>query len=232
MWDYIVFIDTETTGIPLDWKAPYTDTRSWPYSIQISWLLYTREGQEVKAEDHYIFEPEIEISEESYRIHGIRKEFLETNGKNMSTVLSLLAQDLEKYKPLVVGHFMQLEYHMLGVSFHRAGLLNPLHQLSTFCTMKLTSNFLLPPKKNFLRLGELYQQLFQEPMMYQHNAYWDAKATAACFFRLMELGDISEESIMEQQAPKPKLTYSFKSAGKLVVLLCLLLLFCLLIYWL
>lgn len=230
MWDYIIFIDTETTGIPLDWKAPYAQTRSWPYSVQISWLVYTWEGQELKAEDHYIFEPEIEISEESYRIHGITKEFLQVNGKGRKTVLSLLAQDMVRYKPLVVGHFMQLDYHMLGVSFHRASLPNPLQKLQTFCTMKLTSGFLLPPQKYFLRLGELYQHLFQKPMVYQHNAYWDAKATAACFFKLLESGDITEESIMEQQDLKPKPAYSFKSAGKFVVLLCLLLLIFLLIY--
>ncbi|MFD1185108.1 3'-5' exonuclease [Pontibacter rugosus] len=230
MWDYIIFIDTETTGIPRDWKAPYSDVHSWPYSVQVAWLLYTKEGKELKSEDHYIYEPEIEISEDSYRIHGITKEFLQENGKDRKTVLSLLAHDLEKYKPLVVGHFMQLDYHILGVGFHRANLPNPLPQLTTFCTMDVTAGFLLPPRKNFLRLGELYQHLFQQPLELQHNAYWDARATAACFFRLQELGDISEESILKTESPK--LEKAFISTRILVSLFVLVILVCLLIFWL
>ncbi|GHA70849.1 3'-5' exonuclease [Pontibacter akesuensis] len=230
MWDYIIFIDTETTGIPLDWKAPYSDGRSWPYSVQIAWLLYTKEGKELKSEDHYIYEPDIEVSAESFKIHGITKEFLQENGKDRKAVLSLLAQDLEKYKPLVVGHFMQLDYHMLGVGFHRANLPNPLPQLTTFCTMDVTAGFLLPPRKNFLRLGELYQHLFQQPLELQHNAYWDARATAACFFRLQELGEISAESILEAERPKPK--KPFNLTRNLVALLTLFILVCLLILWL
>ncbi|GAB3819049.1 hypothetical protein GCM10028895_16950 [Pontibacter rugosus] len=202
----------------------------WPYSVQVAWLLYTKEGKELKSEDHYIYEPEIEISEDSYRIHGITKEFLQENGKDRKTVLSLLAHDLEKYKPLVVGHFMQLDYHILGVGFHRANLPNPLPQLTTFCTMDVTAGFLLPPRKNFLRLGELYQHLFQQPLELQHNAYWDARATAACFFRLQELGDISEESILKTESPK--LEKAFISTRILVSLFVLVILVCLLIFWL
>ncbi|WP_266204834.1 3'-5' exonuclease [Pontibacter kalidii] len=223
MREFILFIDTETTGIPLDWNAPYSDAKSWPYSVQIAWAVYTKEGQELKAENHYVYEPELEISEESERIHGITKQFLQDNGKARKDVLALLAEDLEQYQPLVVGHFMQLDFHMLGVGFHRANMPNPLPQLPTFCTMNASADFLLGRRQSFLRLGELYERLFQEPLQHQHDAAVDVKATAACFFKLMEQGDISPETILQQQQVqrKPAKGSFFKAKESLLLLLAL-----------
>ena len=36
---YTVF-DTETTGLPRDWKAPVTQTNNWPRMVQLAWLQY------------------------------------------------------------------------------------------------------------------------------------------------------------------------------------------------
>ncbi|WP_299759185.1 3'-5' exonuclease [uncultured Pontibacter sp.] len=231
MQEFILFIDTETTGKPLSWDAPYSDAKNWPYSVQIAWVIYTKEGQELKSENHYINEPEQEVSETSASIHSITKEFLEANGKDRKHVLQLLAQDLEQYQPLVVGHFMQLDYHMLGVGFHRANLQNPLPQLPTFCTMNATASFWLKPWQSFLRLGELYERLFQEPLEQQHDAAVDARATAACFFKLVEQGDISDTTILQQQQRQKTATQAstFKAKASLFIILAIFILAVLLI---
>ena len=230
MRDFILFIDTETTGIPLDWKAPYTDDQSWPHSIQIAWCVYTRQGKELKLENHYIYEPEIKISEGSERIHGITRELLQKEGKTRKNVFTRLAQDLEQYQPLVVAHFMRLDYHMLGVGFHRSGLQNPLPKLPTFCTMDASANFYLPPRKSFLHLGELYERLFKEPLQRQHDAAVDARATARCFFKLLQQGDISEESILGQSLEAYKKDTAAKAMRYLAVFLAAVILAILLIY--
>lgn len=226
MREFILFIDTETTGKPLDWDVPYSKGGNWPYSVQIAWMVYTRAGQELKSENHYIYEPDLEVSEESVRIHGITQEFLQAHGKARKQVLSLLAQDLEQYQPLVVGHFMQLDFHMLGVGFFRANLPNPLLQLPTFCTMNASANFFLPPNKSFLHLGELYERLFQEPLQQQHNAAVDVRATAACFFKLVEQGDLSWETILQQK----RISTSSNTNVYLAILLIIFILAALLIY--
>lgn len=230
MREFILFIDTETTGIPRDWNAPYTDEKSWPYSVQIAWSIYTNKGKELKSENHYIYEPELEISEVSEKIHGITSEFLQTKGKDRKAVLLLLAQDIEQYQPLVVGHFMQLDYHMLGVGFHRAKLPNPLHKLPTFCTMDASASFYLPPGKRFLHLGELYERLFRIPLERQHDAAVDASATAACFFKLLEQGDITEESIQMQKRIYLEPRNASKTKKYLYLFLAALILTILLIY--
>ncbi|AKD03933.1 3'-5' exonuclease [Pontibacter korlensis] len=230
MQEYILFIDTETTGIPLDWNAPYSDAQNWPYAVQIAWVLYTKDGKELKSENHYIFEPELKVSEASGRIHGLTREFLQANGKRRNQVLSILSNDLEQYKPLVVGHFMQLDYHMLGVGFHRASMPNPLPELSTFCTMNASANFFLGPHQRFLRLGELYERLFHKSLEQQHDAAVDARATAECFFKLMAQGDITEATILQQQKEQAKHKASSKPKQYLFIVLAIFILAVLLIF--
>ncbi|WP_439883333.1 3'-5' exonuclease [Pontibacter sp. MBLB2868] len=230
MNEFIIFIDTETTGIPVNWNAPYSDDKSWPHSVQVAWFLFTREGVKVKSENHYILEPELEISPASQRIHGITQDFLQEHGKAREQVFRLLAHDLQKYKPLVVGHFMKLDYHMLGVGFHRANLPNPLLNLPSFCTMEASANFFLPQPKNFMHLGELYERLFQAPLERQHDAAADAEATAACFFKLMQQGDISAETILNQKRITKGYVHKLKTKPNLYAIFALLAFVALIIY--
>ncbi len=200
---YLLFVDTETSGLPKDWSKPYSDRDNWPHLVQVAWEVYTPQGELLKSENAYIRPSDYEMSAESLRIHGISREFLENNGESRYSVLQRLQQDLLQYKPLVVGHFMQLDFHMLGLGFYRAGLDNPLEQLPTFCTMQATGHFVREARHRHLRLNELYLRLFGEPLQNEHDAATDAQATARVFFELWRKGDIDEESIRLQQEPSP-----------------------------
>jgi DNA polymerase III subunit epsilon len=202
--DYLLFIDTETSGLPARWDLPYSEKDNWPFSIQIAWVIYTKNGQEIKKESHYIKENDFQISPAAYKIHGISAEFLRQNGEAREKILNLLLADLTKYQPLVVGHFMQLDYHMLGADFYRIGQANPLQDLPRFCTMLATSKYVSNPQSKYLRLDRLYAVLFQEKLENQHEALIDATATAACFFEMMKMGDIDAEIISRQQQAQSK----------------------------
>nr|WP_245402575.1 3'-5' exonuclease [Pontibacter sp. E15-1] len=215
-----MFIDTETTGIPQNWNAPYADNTNWPCSVQVAWAIYTREGKEVKAVNYYVRDEDFEISPVSLKIHGITQEFIQERGVQREEALLQLTADLQEYQPLVVAHFMQLDYHMVGVGYHRAGMPNPLLGLPLFCTMLASTDFLLRPHQRFLRLGEMYERLFGEPFENQHNALFDAKATARCFFELVRLGDINDALIDRQEAVPPrKDSFKNKTGCGLVFLL-------------
>ncbi|MCB2379888.1 3'-5' exonuclease [Hymenobacter sp. BT635] len=198
MREYVLFVDTETSGIPQDWNQPYSVLGNWPHIAQLAWVLYSRDGQEIKAENHYILPSDYDLSPASIGVHGLTREFLLAHGRPRHEVLRLLYQDLLRYEPLVVAHFMKLDFHMLGVGFYRAGLENPLDVLPTFCTMLTTSRFVRPGQQGYLRLGELYERLFHEPLERQHDARVDAYATARCFFELWRKGDITDQTIAAQ----------------------------------
>ena len=198
MREYLLFVDTETSGIPRDWSKPYSSRDNWPHIAQLAWVVYTRDGQEVKAENHYIQPNDYDMSPASGSIHGLTLDFLREHGKPRQAVMHLLHRDLLRYHPLVVAHFMQLDYHMVSVGFYRAGLQNPLSHLPTFCTMRATRDLVRATDRRFLRLGELHQRLFHEPMPQEHDALADAYATARCYFELERQGVITPETIAQQ----------------------------------
>lgn len=226
MREHILFIDTETSGLPKKWDAPYDSSDNWPFIVQIAWVIYTWEGKLLKTENHYIKDTDYQISQDSSTIHGISREFLYAHGKERAWVMKTLQQDLLEYSPLLVGHFMQLDYHMIELGFYRAGLENPATQLPSFCTMKVTSNFIRQRPSKYLKLGELYERLFKEPLQDQHNALTDAQATAACFFEMIRQGDIKERLIDKQQkSPKKAFLKAYLSLAVIVLLLFFVLLF-------
>ncbi len=199
--DYLLFVDTETSGIPRDWNQPYARRDAWPHIVQLAWTVCTPDGQEIRAENHYIRPGDYDLSPESGAIHGLTLAFLLANGQSRHAVLQRLHRDLMQYRPLVVAHFMQLDYHMLGVGFHRAGLTNPLLGLPLFCTMRATGPLLRHSSQGFLRLGELYQRLFQEPQPREHDALADARAAARCYFEMRRQGLITDETMRRQGPP-------------------------------
>jgi DNA polymerase-3 subunit epsilon len=51
--DYLLFIDTEASGLPLKWNLPYNADENWPHALQVSWLIYDKYNTLVKQQDHY-----------------------------------------------------------------------------------------------------------------------------------------------------------------------------------
>jgi DNA polymerase-3 subunit epsilon len=197
--DHLLFIDTEASGLPVNWHLPYSTEGNWPSAVQISWIVYTKAGVEVKREDHYILNTDFIITPKAMEIHGINPGILAVKGEARKPVMQLLANDLNKYQPLVVGHFIQLDYHILSADFYRAGIDNPLVNLPLFCTMLATTQLTWTPMPRSLLLGDLYAFLFYKPLQNQHNALADAEAAAQCYFELMKRGEISEKLIARQQ---------------------------------
>ena len=50
---HLIF-DTETTGLPRDFKAPITDTSNWPRVVQIAWQLHDEMGNLMDQRDFLI----------------------------------------------------------------------------------------------------------------------------------------------------------------------------------
>ncbi len=191
MSQYVLFIDTETSDIPSDLNKPYSDASNWPFAVQISWCIYNKIGKKIKAQSYFINNRDIQVSVSSIKIHGITKQMLRDYGVSRKTVLQLLQSDVAQYKPLLVGHFLELDYHIVGVDAFREKIPNPLQGLTTFCTMLASKHLVKNPQTTYLKLGVLYEQLFQRPLSHQHNALNDAVATAECFFELIKQTEIA-----------------------------------------
>lgn len=231
MRDYLLFIDTEASGLPKNWDLPYTEKSNWPYCVQVSWVIYTNKGEKIKEENHYIKDNDFEISKSSIEIHGITREFLTANGDLRKNVFSCLAKDIEKYDPLIIGHFMEFDAHMLSADFFRAEIENPIKKTQTFCTMAGTSHLVQNPHSKYFRLGDLYTFLFNKTLKNQHNALIDATATAACFFELLKRGELTDEKIALQQEKLAKTAAEAKSSGCILPFIIIIITLTFLIYY-
>lgn len=190
MKEYLLFIDTEATGLPKKWWLPYNVPGNWPGAVQVSWLLYNKAGEKIKVQNFYISNTDVQVSAGALRIHGLDNNFLQQHGNPRKQVLAMLSADLQQYRPMVVGHFIELDYHIIGADYFREGMNNPMENLPTFCIMTATKYLQQNPQSKFLRLGELYELLFKHPLIKQHNSMTDATATADCFFELVKRKEI------------------------------------------
>lgn len=195
MKKYFLFIDTETAGLPKRWDLPYSATDNWTSAVQISWIVYGENGKEIKRENFYVDAEDLEISTQSYKIHGITKEFLSKKGHTRRLVLEKLSVDIQRYQPLIIGHFTEFDIHTLSCDYYRADLENPFLDSQFYCTMIKSKDYVRNPEVDYFRLPQLYEFLFDEEMERSHNALIDAKATAKCFFEIIKRGDISESEL-------------------------------------
>lgn len=186
---YIIF-DTETTGLPRDWKAPITDTDNWPRAVQIAWQLHDDMGNLIEQKD-YLIKPEgYDIPYDAERIHGISTALAEDQGVDLQSVLEEFNIALGKAK-FVVGQNVGFDVNILGCEFVRKGIdsemaTKPVLDTCTEATAKLCQipggrggKFKLPT------LSELYKHLFGESFSEAHNATADVEATTRCFFELI-----------------------------------------------
>ncbi len=99
---YLIF-DTETTGLPKNWKAPLSDSENWPRCIQIAWQIHDSEGLIVSHEDYLIRPDGFTIPFDSEKVHGISTALAEDQGLPLLEVLDKFKLALNKVS-YVVGH--------------------------------------------------------------------------------------------------------------------------------
>ncbi len=196
---YLIF-DTETTGLPKNWNAPFTDTDNWPRCIQIAWQLHDELGQVVEHQD-YLIQPEgFNIPYDAEQIHGISTELAAQKGVPLAQVLEKFNAAMAKTK-FIVGQNVGFDLNIMGAEFHRLGVENPLQELPVLdtCTEATATLCQIPGgrggKFKLPTLTELHQYLFGEPFGEAHNATADVEATTRCFLELIRRKHYSQEKL-------------------------------------
>ena len=196
---YLIF-DTETTGLPKNWKAPITDTDNWPRCIQIAWQLHDEMGELIEDQNYLIKPDNFEIPYESQKIHGISTELAIEEGNSLDEVLEKFNQSLEK-SSFVIGHNVSFDINVIGCEFYRQQLKNSLSskKLLDTCTEDTALLCELPGgrggKYKLPTLIELHEFLFDTSFKEAHNATADVEATARCFLELIRIRRFKEDQL-------------------------------------
>lgn len=181
-----LFFDTETTGVPRNYKAPSSDTRNWPRLVQLAWILADEEGNRIH-EGNLIVKPEgFVIPTDATKIHGITTQKALAEGILLKDAISMFKADLD-FANFVVGHNVDFDKKIVGAEMVRLGMSDELGRKKSYCTMLSTTNFCKMPGPygyKYPKLQELYKKLFGKEFDNAHDAMSDIEATEQCFWEL------------------------------------------------
>jgi DNA polymerase III epsilon subunit-like protein len=191
-----LFFDTETTGLPKDWKAPSSATNNWPRMVQIAWVLTDDAGTSLETYSAIIQPEGFTIPREASDIHRVTQERALAEGLPLNEVLNAFTATMAKAQQLV-AHNMAFDEMILGCEYHRVAGRDPLRSKAKACTMKnddIIEWAAIPPHRygswKWPTLEQLHRKLFQTGVPDAHDALVDVEATVRCYFGLLERGVI------------------------------------------
>ena len=183
---YLLFFDTETTGLPQNWKAPLSNFNNWPRLVQLAYLIYDFDGKLI-GEGNHIIKPEgFIIPYEAEKVHGISTEKALKQGEELEFVMDLFYTHI-KNAEVLVAHNMSYDEKIMGCEILRTGRNNIIQDKKKICTMETSTEYCsIPGHYGFKwpKLSELHYKLFSKPCVETHNAAVDIKYTADCFWEL------------------------------------------------
>lgn len=186
-----LFYDTETTGLPKNFRAPVSDSNNWPRLVQLAWAWFDEAGNEWDSHNHIIYPRDFIIPKEATSVHNISQEQAVAEGEDLERILKKFSEHLSRAKA-VLGHNVEFDDNIVGAEFYRLEMPNALLDKKKICTMKNSVNVCKISNNRggykWPNLTELHQHLFKTDFDNAHDALEDVMATARCFFALKKQG--------------------------------------------
>ena len=107
-----LFFDTETVGLPNDYKAPSSALYNWPRMVQLSWILTDVTGTVIRENDHIIYPDGFVIPEASSKLHGITTSIAKSKGDPLGSVIDSFMSDVDGVD-YIVGHNVSFDMHIV-----------------------------------------------------------------------------------------------------------------------
>lgn len=216
---HITIFDTETTGLlskNLDFNNLTEDDLSeCPYILQFSYINYYIEENKISMfKDDYVLLPnDIEIPEESIKIHGITQRTINKKGIDIQTVILDFMYVYKNKTDKLICHNVEFDIKMLLVElmrlfyktredrwslYYNLFLLSLTTNTKFYCTMKNSvsiCNIYVENKyghyyKKYPKLSELFYHLFKENPKNLHNSLIDCFCCLRCYMQLVYHYDI------------------------------------------
>ena len=186
----ILVFDTETTGLPRNYKAPISDSANWPRAVQVGWQLLDDQGQCMAAQSLVVYPDGFDIPFNAAKVHRITTERARTEGQPLETVLDIFEADLQK-ATVVAGHNIEFDLLIIRAEWHRLGRSDRFEGLHVLDTKEVSTAFCALPggrggQYKWPSLTELYWKLFGTGFQEAHDAGADVAATVDCLLALVQ----------------------------------------------
>jgi DNA polymerase III epsilon subunit-like protein len=204
----VLVFDVETTGLPIGKNPSITELDKWPYIVQLSYVMYDASANDITLSyDEILKLPDnVEISEESIKLHKITPQINKEKGINRQVALQTFNSILEQ-SDIIVGHNISFDKRMLMVECARNRVYHRFTHKGVkkieYCTMKNSVEVCKIEKTNYKgetffkypTLTELYYCLFKDLPTNTHNSFVDVLLCLRCYVKLnydVDLLEINE----------------------------------------
>ena len=186
--DLYLFFDTETTGLPRNWKAPITDTANWPRMVQLAWMLCDEAGTELVKQCRIVVPDGYEIPEKAASVHGISTARARAEGVPLKQAIDefVAASGLAAK---FVAHNIAFDEKIVGAECVRLKLPVPFVKKPMLCTMKESTQYCKIPGPYGVKwptLTELHTKLFGKAFDGAHDAMADVGACKSAYYELKQ----------------------------------------------
>jgi DNA polymerase III epsilon subunit-like protein len=185
-----LFFDTETTGLPKDYKAPASDIDNWPRLVQIAWILTDEERNILEAKEFIIKPNGFTIEDGAANVHGITTEKALEVGVDLLDVLVEFNKAIDSCD-YIIAHNISFDEKIVGAEFIRNRVNSNFGHKTKMCTMHSSTDYCKLPgfygKYKWPKLAELHVKLFGKDFEGAHDAMADIEATERCFWELRKL---------------------------------------------
>lgn len=185
----ILFVDTETNGLPKNYKLAPDRSDNWPRIVQIAWIIMDR-PYEITKEQNFIIQPDGWEIGDSEKIHNISPLVASTQGVPIKKALEAFISDLDSVQ-LIVAHNTAFDRPVIASELMRANLRPRKVGYGFYCTQQNSTDIVRIPNMygyKWPSLAEAYRHFFRSDFSEAHNAIADVKACAAVYWKLQELG--------------------------------------------
>jgi len=187
----ILFFDTETTGLPRNYKAPVEDINNWPSIVQLAYIMTNEYGDVILKNMSIVNPGDVQISKNASETHGISEELAKQGVNNYYAIGDFYT--MAKSSDLLVAHNYNFDSKVLMSEAHKLNRhdYKLLIEQPSICTMLASTKYCAIPgnygKFKWPKLQELYFNLFGEEFEGAHDALYDVEAMVKCYFKLKEL---------------------------------------------
>jgi DNA polymerase-3 subunit epsilon len=202
----VLFLDTETNGLPKNMFAPHTQPNCWPAVLQLSWAIYTVTGSTMKSvtkrDIGLTLDASVPWDTGAAKIHGIT-EIEARHGVDPAIAFAELEKVLTTVDA-IVAHNLAFDKPVIRAAAYAVGnrTVWPTSDVTEICTMRTSRDIVCLPSSPFAKykhkvpkLNELYAWLYGHSYEMLgaslHSAQADTHCLSQCFLGLLRKGHIS-----------------------------------------